>query len=77
MRSDQDLTLKVAALARSAPTQWDEFLTAFRRYDNVVKDQCVQAAPATLPTAQGRAQQCASLLGLFEGAVKAADRITR
>lgn len=69
------LTLKAAALARAAPHQWREFLAELTVYANTKKDECIQAPVEVLQVTQGRAQQIASLVTLFNNAVKDADRI--
>ena len=69
------LVLKAAALARSAPVQWREFLAELAVYVDVKKNECIQAPPEMLQVTQGRAQQLASLLTLFNNAVKDADRV--
>ena len=50
--------------------------TEFKNFTNVRRDQCVSSPVDTFLVAQGRAQQCAALLRLFEECVKTADQIT-
>lgn len=69
------LVQKIAALARSTPHQWNEFLVEFKKYSIECAEQCVAAPLANLQVMQGRAQQCAALLKTFETAVITADRI--
>ena len=75
MRPDQDLIIKSASLARAAPHAWREFLGSLKNYSADQAVQCVQSPAAELTRMQGRAQQCAELLTLFENAVTTADRI--
>lgn len=73
--SDRDLILKTASLARMAPQEWSDFLAAFKQYTDTRRDQCVSSPVDTILIAQGRAQQCASLLRLFEECLTTADQI--
>lgn len=72
---DQHLTRPTAALALANPRLWDEFIAAFKLYSDARRNELVQAAPDQLKKAQGRAQACASLVPLLEGAVQAANNI--
>ena len=74
--SDRELIFTSAAIARRAPEEWSDFLAAFKSYTETRRDQCVSSPVDTLQVAQGRAQQCVSLLRLFEDCVKTADQIT-
>lgn len=74
--SDRDLIVKSAAISRRAPNEWSDFLAAFKSYTDARRDQCVSSPVDTLQVAQGRAQQCASLLRLLEECVKTADQIS-
>jgi len=74
--SDVQLIVASAALARRAPEEWLDFLAAFKNYTDTRRDQCVSSPVDTLQVAQGRAQQCVSLLRLLEECVKTADQIT-
>lgn len=71
----KEITKRTAALARSAPHEWGAFVEEFRKLTDAKKNACVQSPLVGLQVAQGQAQQCVALLGLFEGAVKTADRI--
>lgn len=73
--SDRDLILRSATLARSRPQEWSEFLAAFKEYTDVQRERCVSSPLDTLPVAQGRAQNCAALLRLFQECVQNADQI--
>lgn len=75
MRVDQELIVKSATLARSSPQMWSEFLVALKSYSDDASRLCVASPLEQLPRMQGKAQQCAELTTLFEGACKAADRI--
>jgi len=68
------LTLTAAALAKTAPTQWREFLAELEAYSAIKAKECIQAPVEVLQVTQGRAQQVASLLTLFTNAVKDAER---
>jgi hypothetical protein len=70
------LTVKAAILARAAPHEWRAFLAELAVHTAEVKDNLVKAPIEEIQRAQGRAQQCASLLTLLSGAVNNADRIT-
>jgi hypothetical protein len=74
--SDRELILRAAALARRSPQEWSEFLAAFKDYTDVNRERCVSSPLDTLPVAQGRAQNCAALLRLFQECVQTADQIT-
>lgn len=74
--SDRELILKSAALARRSPEEWSDFLAEFRKYTDTRRDQCVSSPVDSIFVAQGRAQQCAALLRLFEECLKTADQIT-
>jgi hypothetical protein len=73
--NDRNLILVSAAIARRAPEEWSEFLEAFKSYTDTKRDQCISSPVDTIQVAQGRAQQCVSLLRLFEDCVRAADQI--
>lgn len=75
-RPDQELIIKAAALARSAPQAWSEFILAMNKFATAGAMLCVASPPDQLQRMQGRAQQCAEITTLFEDAVKSADRIT-
>jgi hypothetical protein len=74
--SDRDLIITSAAIARRAPDEWTDFLAAFKSYTDTRRDQCVSSPVDMLQVAQGRAQQCVSLLRLFEECIRTADQIT-
>lgn len=77
MASDNEFLLKAAALARAAPTQWDEFLSAFKDYAARRRDECVQAPSDRIFLAQGHAQRCNVLLNELTDCRKHADNIQR
>lgn len=64
------LSEKTAALARSAPQQWREFLAELAVEAEKKKDECVRAPVEVLQVTQGRAQQITALLDLFRKASK-------
>lgn len=73
-QADRELVVKAASLAQSAPMEWRSFLEAFKSYSDDQRRLCIEAPLPELQRMQGRAQQCAMLISLFEGAVKSADR---
>mgnify|MGYP000932967204 FL=1 len=75
MSEDTHLTRPAADLARRAPQEWDQFKVAFRAYVDAAKDNLVKANPDGLAKAQGMALQSVALLGIFEDAIAAADRM--
>lgn len=75
--SPDGLILQSAALARAAPQAWTEFLSELRKANDARQKECVQAPLAMLQVAQGRAQNSAQLLDLFENALATAKRITQ
>lgn len=77
LRPNQELALKVAALRRAAPREWEEMLAEMRRYANARMADCVSSPLGMLQVAQGRAQNARDMVRLFEDAVKTADRIGR
>jgi hypothetical protein len=58
-----------------APREWSDFLAAFKAYTDNRRDQCISSPPDAILAAQGRAQQCASLVRLFDECLKTADQI--
>ena len=70
-----NLTVKAASLARSSPNEWREFLAELAVYCQNRVTECVQSPIEMVHVAQGRAQQCTSLLALLNDAVKNADRL--
>jgi hypothetical protein len=58
-----------------APREWSDFLAAFKAYTDNRRDQCVSSPSDAILAAQGRAQQCASLVRLFDECLKTADQI--
>jgi len=73
--SDRDLILKAAAVASAAPKEWSDFLAAFSLYTDNRRDQCVSSPADAIFANQGRAQQCVSLLRLFQECRQTADQI--
>ena len=71
------MILRAAKVARRAPEEWANFLAEFQNYADARRDQCVSSPADTIFVAQGRAQQCASLLRLFEECVRAADQLEK
>jgi|APCry1669188879_1035177.scaffolds.fasta_scaffold97729_2 hypothetical protein len=71
---DEDLIIRAAILARTAPESWKEFLGAFTQYTNKQRDNLVASPFETLPVAQGRAQACTRLLDLLVNCQSKADQ---
>lgn len=69
------LVLRAASLARSAPREWNEFVTAFRNLTEHRRDECISSPADNVFVAQGRAREAASLLRLMEHCLKTADQI--
>lgn len=72
---DKHISRPAAALALANPRLWDEFIAAFKLYADDRRNELIQANLDQLQKAQGRAQQCSSLVSLLEDAVKAANSI--
>ena len=77
MSKVEALILKSAALARSSPQIWSEFLRAFHEYTDEKRDQCISSPIDALPVSQGRAQACRDLLRLFAECTAKADQIEK
>ena len=71
----KELTLRAAEVARRAPPEWSRLIEALRIITTHRRDQCVSSPADTVFILQGRAREAASLLGVFETCVKAADQI--
>jgi hypothetical protein len=72
------LTVRAAELARAAPTSWDGFLKAVRVLaDDVGMEMVSYNDPTSILRMQGRAQLAASLLTLFDNAVRDADGLQK
>lgn len=74
-RSDAELVVKAAQLARSSPREWSEFLEEIRKHTDRVKDEMVSSTSDTLLVNQGRARESAALLKLYEGCLPESDKI--
>lgn len=74
--ASDELSVAAAQLARAAPQQWDNFKAVHRRFADRYRDQLVKADLNELQKSQGRAQQCALYVALFDDAVNAADRLS-
>lgn len=77
MQNDQRLTLTAAKLARTAPSQWRDFLEAFRNYTTTSTDNLIRSPLSDLPVAQGRAKECYAMLALLANCLDSADKIER
>ncbi len=64
-----------AQLARRAPQEWAEFLSAFAEFASNKDDECISSSTPTLPVAQGRAQACRELRKLFAECKEQASKI--
>lgn len=77
MQPREELILKAATLARSAPNEWREFVEALGKYNEVTRENLVKSPLNELPVNQGRALMSASILGIFVECLKSADKINR
>ena len=73
--NDRELILKAAALARSAPEDWKQFVGALSAYTDVQISNCISSPLEALPQNQGRAQACVAILRSFRECLKTADQI--
>lgn len=74
---DREFSLAIASLTRSAPTDWERFLAAYRVYNAGLLKQLIASPVDQLQVAQGRAKNGDELLRIFEGARLAAEQITK
>ena len=74
---DADLVKKIASLRRCAPREFDEAVAALKEYSHRASALCVASPPDHLARLQGKAQQCAEIVTLFQDADKTANRIER
>ena len=72
----EELIVKAAALAKSAPAQWADFLAAFAKYKEVHRDNLLNSPPDALQINQGRAQILSVVHDLLSDAVKNAEKMT-
>ena len=75
MIGDRELILRAAALARTSPRSWTEFLGALSNFTDQIKNDCIQSPLEQLPVAQGRAQLAAHLTALLANCIPSADKI--
>lgn len=75
--NDRRLILAAAHVARRAPEEWANFISAFVEHTDNRRDECIQSPPDMLQVAQGRAQACASLRRLLAECTKMADSIEK
>jgi hypothetical protein len=75
--NDKGMVLAAARLARTAPQQWDEFVSAFQEYTDDKIVDVIQAPPDMLSTTQGRAQGLTSLGRLLMECRKMAENIDK
>lgn len=73
--NDRDLILKAAALARSAPEAWKQFLGALASHTEQSRSNLVASPIDTLPVLQGEARACTRLLSTLETCLQMADKI--
>lgn len=74
-RAESILSIAAAELQRAAPNRWGEFITALQSYTDEAVKGVVNAPPDQIFVAQGKAQQMAVLMKLFEEALTTADRL--
>lgn len=75
MKEQDLLVIEAARLARSSPELWERFVTAFRAYSALAAKDCIQSPLPELPRNQGRAQNTARLLDMFETCKARADKL--
>lgn len=75
MSKDRELIHKAAALARSAPREWGDFLQAMQVYTDEKRDQCISSPVESLQVSQGRAQNARDLLRLLSGCLQTSEQI--
>jgi len=63
-----------AALARTSPNSWAEFIEALEAYSNEQRNILVQSPLDVLQVTQGRAQAVSQLLELLRDCVRRADK---
>lgn len=76
MQPHDELTIKAAALAKSSPIQWRDFLQALATFSNVHKENLVNSPLPALPVNQGRAQILSTLQGILGNCVANAEKFT-
>lgn len=77
MKSEQRLILASAALARSSPQNWREFLASVAEFVAETRTNLVQSPLDTIQRAQGMAQNAAALEKLFNECLSRADQLAR
>jgi len=77
MQAKEYLTIKAAILARTAPNEWREFLSALGQFTEHHRENLVSSPLADLPINQGRAQILGALLKNMENCTKDADELAR
>jgi hypothetical protein len=77
MNDRSALQLAVAHMARSAPQSWEQFLAAYRVYNNDVLKQVLSSPPESLQVAQGRAKQSDEFLRVLESSLGVAEQIEK
>lgn len=75
MQPHQDLTTRAAALARSSPQQWQEFLRALNAFKDGHKENLVNSPLADIQVNQGRAQILSILCNLLGDSVANAAKM--
>lgn len=73
----EQLILKAANLARSAPHEWAEFLQAFADFSEHHRDNLLNSPLDALQVNQGRAQMLKTTNEMLAKAVTEADKIKR
>lgn len=74
--AEEELYLRAARLARMAPTDWEQFVVAFRAYSQSLATVYLnQSHLEELPRSQGRAQIAAHLTDAFADVLRRAAKI--
>lgn len=75
MQPKDELTIRAAQLARSAPEQWRGLVEALGKYNEVRRENLVRSPLNELPVNQGRAQEAKAILDVFANCLNNAGKI--
>jgi hypothetical protein len=65
INDEERVMLHAAALRQLRPTEWESFVRSLEAVSKAETDKLVNAAPVSLPLAQGRAQMSVALLKML------------
>ncbi len=77
MQIQEELTLKSAALAKSSPTQWQDFLRAFKSIVEDQKEKLVNSPLEQLQVSQGRAHVLQATYKILEDCITNSEQMKR